>query len=80
MKIDGCLYGMRLRPYSIGCQPDGATLVQGELLEQINSMVSNPELFTRYHDLLLYDWPLDYEELIEYELDFIGDINVTDDD
>lgn len=80
MKIDGCLYGMRLRPYSIGCQPKGATLVDDKMLNELKGMVSNPDIFDDYHDLLLYDWPLDYDELIEYELDFIGDVYVTDND
>lgn len=53
------LYGMRLRGFSIGCQP-----MEG-LKERIDDETG------RYHDVLVYDRELTEEECINYELDFI---------
>ena len=53
------VYGMRLRGFSIGCQPmDG--FVERE---------DDPD--GRYHDVIVYDRPLTKEEMSDYELDFI---------
>lgn len=53
------IYGMRLRGFSIGCQPiDG-------LIERRDDTTG------RYHDLIVYDRKLTEQELKEYELDFI---------
>ena len=53
------VYGMRLRGFSIGCQPmDG-------LIERRDDPTG------RYHDLLVYDRPLTPKELEDYELDEI---------
>lgn len=53
------IYGMRLRGFSIGCQPmDG-------LKERRDDTTG------RYHDLIVYDRKLTEQELKEYELDFI---------
>ena len=53
------LYGMKLRGFSIGCQPK-----QG-LIERQDDTSGN------YHDILVYDRKLTDEELKRYELDFI---------
>lgn len=52
-------YGMRLRGYSIGCQPKG--VIDREDDES-----------GRYYDILVYDRQLTDKELEDYELDFIG--------
>lgn len=52
-------YGMRLRGFSIGCQP-----MQG-LLERRDDTTG------RYHDILIYDRELTEKELQDYELDSI---------
>lgn len=55
-------YGMRLRGFSIGCQPmDGFVERQDDA-----SGV--------YHDILVYDRQLTQEEMDEYELDWIVDV------
>lgn len=54
------LYGMRLRGFSIGCQP-------------MHGLVDRQDDATgRYHDILVYDRELTEKELKDYELDFIG--------
>lgn len=51
-------YGMRLRPFSIGCQPmDG-------LLKVVD--------FIGYHNELIYDHKLTEQEEDDYELTFLG--------
>ena len=50
-------YGMRLRPYGIGCQPKGARLVQ----------FMKPE----YHDCIAYERPLTKEDEEHYSLDYL---------
>ena len=53
-------YGMRLRGFSIGCQPmDG-------FIERKDDTTG------KYHDILIYNRPLKNEELKAYELDYIG--------
>ena len=54
-------YGMRLRGFSIGCQPMKGLLYNAE------------DPTGRYHDLLIYDRKLDESEMSEYELDYIGE-------
>ncbi|MBR3205507.1 MAG: hypothetical protein IKF58_03695 [Bacillus sp. (in: Bacteria)] len=50
-------YGMRLRGFSIGCQP-------------MNGLVERQDDTTgKYHDILVYDRKLTEKELEEYELD-----------
>ena len=52
-------YGMRLRGFSLGCQP-------------MNGFIRREDDPSgRYHDLLVYDRKLTDEELANYELDFI---------
>lgn len=54
-------YGMRLRGFSIGCQPMKGLLYNAE------------DPTGRYHDLLIYDRKLDEREMSDYELDYIGE-------
>lgn len=55
-------YGMRLRGFSIGCQP-------------MKGFVERQDDRTGwYHDILIYDRKLTDEELAAYELDYIGEV------
>mgnify|MGYP003299554918 CR=1 FL=1 len=50
-------YGMRLRGFSIGCQP-------------MNGLIKREDDTSgEYHDILVYDRELTEKELVEYELD-----------
>lgn len=53
-------YGMRLRGFSIGCQP-----MDGFIERQDDTR-------GKYHDILIYSRMLTTEELKAYELDYIG--------
>jgi hypothetical protein len=53
-------YGMKLRGFSIGCQP-----MKG-LIERRDDPSG------RYHDILVYDHRLPWTDLFDYELEFIG--------
>jgi hypothetical protein len=54
-------YGMRLRGFSIGCQPmDG-------FVERLDDRSG------RYHDIVVYDRMLTGKEVMDYELDYIGE-------
>lgn len=53
------IYGMRLRGFSIGCQP----------MRGLHHREDDPA--GRYHDILVYDRPLTEQEMNDYELDFI---------
>lgn len=55
-------YGMRLRGFSIGCQP-----MEG-LIEARDDILPD-----RYYNLLIYDRKLTDEEIEEYELDYLGE-------
>jgi hypothetical protein len=55
------LYGMRLRGFSIGCQPSRGILCQED------------DPTGKYHDLLVYQRPLTEAEMKKYELDFLGE-------
>lgn len=50
-------YGMRLRGYSIGCQPDGATRID--------------DVTGRFHDVLVYDRKLTDSEVRQYALTYM---------
>ena len=50
-------YGMRLRPFSPACQPDGWTSVEKGR--------------DGYWNILVYDRPLTAQEIADYELDCI---------
>lgn len=52
-------YGMRLRGFSIGCQPSEG------FVDRLDDESG------KYYDILVYDRKLANEELIEYELDEI---------
>lgn len=53
-------YGMRLRGFSIGCQPKG-------VIERMDDPSG------RYYDILVYERQLAKKELEDFELDFIGE-------
>lgn len=53
-------YGMRLRGFSIGCQPK----------EGLVERRDDPK--GRYYDILIYDRVLSGAEVMDYELDYIG--------
>lgn len=55
-------YGMRLRGFSIGCQPtDG-----------LDDIIDDPD--GKYYDILIYDKPLSNKQISNYELDYLGEI------
>lgn len=58
-------YGMRLRGFSLGCQP------MGGLVERQDDPRSFHETKRKYHDILVYDRMLTDEETIGYDLDFL---------
>ena len=54
-------YGMRLRGFSIGCQP-------------MNGFVERcDDLTGKYYDILVYDRKLSDQELCDYELDDLNE-------
>lgn len=54
-------YGMRLRPFSIGCQP-------------MNGLIKVEDDTTgKYWDILYYANPLNDHEQDEFELDYLGE-------
>lgn len=66
---DYYIYGMKARPYSIGCQPmDG--LMYSNAFKVLN--IDLDERSQGYHDTLLYDRKLTEKELYDYELEFVG--------
>ena len=57
------IYGMRIRGFSIGCQPkDG-------LIQRLDDETGT------YWDLIEYDRPLDAEEVEHYSLDLVREDN-----
>ena len=54
-------YGMRLRGFSIGCQPSAGF---------VDAM---PDESGKYWDILFYDRKLTGKEIADYELDYIGE-------
>lgn len=53
-------YGMRLRGYSIGCQPrEGFVAADDDVLQE-------------YHNILYYDRKLSDEDCKNYDLDYLG--------
>ena len=62
-----CYYGMRLRGFSLGCQPmDG-------LIERLDDDGTHGR---RYHDVLVYGRELSAAEIRMYELDRLGEKDV----
>ena len=55
------LYGMRLRPSGPSCQP-------------MDGLMRIAPGGGQYHELLIYDRPLTDEELRDYELDYINEV------
>ena len=56
-------YGMRLRGFSIGCQP-------------MTGLIRREDDPTgKYHDVLVYDRQLTDQELKGYELDYLGEVS-----
>lgn len=55
------LYGMRLRGFSLGCQPKYG------FIERLDDPSG------RYYDILTYDRQLSNKELEDYELDYLGE-------
>ena len=55
-------YGMRLRGYSIGCQP----------MDGFIERVDDPKGI--YHDIIVYDRMLTGEEVADYELTYLGKV------
>lgn len=53
-------YGMRLRGYSIGCQP----------MKGLTDVTEDPT--GRYYDILAYDRQLEPREMDDYELIYLG--------
>lgn len=53
-------YGMRLRGFSIGCQP-------------MNGLIMTEDGNMKYYSYLYYERKLTDKELEDYELDFIGE-------
>lgn len=58
-------YGMRLRGFSIGCQP---------MKNFWERQDDNGNYDRHYHDILLYTEKLADEDLRNYELDYLGEI------
>lgn len=57
-------YGMRLRGFSIGCQP------MKNFYERQDDDGSHDR---RYHDILVYTEKLGEQDLRNYELDYLGE-------
>lgn len=53
-------YGMRLRGFSIGCQPKEGLIRRED------------DASGRYYDILAYDRRLTEQELEDYDLDYLG--------
>lgn len=59
-------YGMRLRGFSIGCQPKDGFCDRED------------DLTGKYYDILLYSRKLSDKELEDYELDFMWEVDNED--
>ena len=60
-KVAKYRYGMRLRGFSIGCQP-------------MRGLIARADGPThKYYDILMYDRQLTEDEINGYELDYIGE-------
>lgn len=58
-------YGMRLRGFSIGCQP----------MKNFYERQDDPGKYGRkYHDILVYTGKLGEQDLRDYELDFLEEV------
>lgn len=59
------VYGMRLRGFSVGCQPKQGLL---GLADYASAIWDTSE----YHDVIEYDRQLTADEIAAYELDYLG--------
>lgn len=59
-------YGMRLRPFGIGCQPKEG------LMECTDEKIKRDD-GRYYHDVIVYDRQLSAHEIADYELDYLGE-------
>ena len=55
------VYGMRLRGFSPGCQPMDGFVERRDDPDRV------------YHDILCYDRKLTQKEVVNYELDYLGE-------
>ena len=55
-------YGMRLRGFSIGCQP------------MIGLIRREDDPTGKYHDILIYSSPLNDHDQDTFELDYLGEV------
>lgn len=72
---DYYIYGMKARPFSIGCQP-----MEGLVTSDVYGV---KEIFTgikedRFHDFLIYDRKLSDKEQYTYELEYLGILKVEE--
>ena len=63
-------YGMRLRPFDIGCQPSRG------LVGRVGWM--NPDEKSKYYDMIWYDRKLSDKEVEHYSLDLVKVLNLID--
>lgn len=59
-------YGMRLRPFGIGCQPKDGFVGR---TDDFNVFFESE----RYWDILIYDRELTEKEMLDYDLDYLGE-------
>lgn len=57
-------YGMRLRPFGIGCQP-----MDGYICREPYEGFKHSDM---YWDVIIYNRELSEKEMEDYELDFVG--------
>lgn len=62
-------YGMRLRGFSIGAQP-----MLG--LKRREDCPKHGQYSRAYHDILVYNRPLEEWEIRNFELDYLGSVKV----
>lgn len=60
-------YGMRLRPFGIGCQP-----MDGYLYREPYEGFKCFKYSDKYWDVIVYNRELNEKEMEDYELDFVG--------
>ena len=63
------IYGMKARPFSIGCQPMEG-LITSDAFKVLKMDLD--EESQGYHSTLLYNRKLTEEEIYDYELEFVG--------
>lgn len=63
------IYGMRLRPFSIGTFPKKGFI---ELAEKVEDYIDKDKLERDYWDFLIYGEELTEEAKSDYDLDLVG--------